>query len=159
MGTLHCRRLHGLILLLVLFLSSVCSLATMMDVSLHGHRKRVLSDSNIHSPSSNSNPDEYTVCADSSNASGKLLPPDFDCDKGDVISEIKFADYGQPSGACGTYKRGKCGARNTLNIIKKKCLGKTKCELPAPDKIFGPTHCKGTIRYVVEVTCKKTQVS
>lgn len=117
MGTLLCR-LYGFILLLVLFLSSVFCLASKMDVPLHGHGKRILSGS-IHSPRSDSGADEYTVCADTSEVEGKMMPPDFDCQQGDVISAIKFADYGQATGACGTYKRGKCGGRNTLNIVKK----------------------------------------
>ncbi|CAH2064262.1 unnamed protein product [Thlaspi arvense] len=149
MGTLHCRHLLGFILLLVLFLSSGFSLA-------HGHAKHILSGSNIHSPRSNTGASEYTVCSDTSEAEGRLLPPDLDCDQGDVISKIIFADYGQATGGCGTYKRGKCGGRNTLNIVKQKCIGKRNCELLAPDKIFGPSHCKGTIRLVIEATCRKT---
>ncbi|ESQ45185.1 hypothetical protein EUTSA_v10011137mg [Eutrema salsugineum] len=157
MGTLqYCRRLHGFVWLLVLFLSSVFSLASMMDVSLQGHRKRILSGSNTHSPHSNTGPNEYTVCGDATEVDGRLMPPNFDCDEGDVISDIKFAFYGQPTGDCGTFKRGKCGPHNALNIVKKKCLGKGKCELLASDKIFGPSHCKGTIRFVIEFTCKKT---
>ncbi|CAA7019137.1 unnamed protein product [Microthlaspi erraticum] len=126
-----------------------------MDVPLHGHGKRILSGS-TRSPRSDSGANGYTVCADTSEVQGKMMPPDFDCQQGDVISAIKFADYGQATGACGTYKRGKCGGRNTLNIVKKRCLGKGKCELLAPGKIFGPTNCKGTIRLVIEATCKKT---
>ncbi|VVB05543.1 unnamed protein product [Arabis nemorensis] len=126
-----------------------------MNVSFHGDRKRIMSGS-IQAPSSEPIAYEYTVCSDHSETEGKPQPSSFDCEKGDVLSAIKYADYGQSTGSCEKYKRGKCGSRDTLNIVKKKCLGKRKCELSAPDKILGPTYCKGAIRLVIEATCKKT---
>ncbi|CAH8268443.1 unnamed protein product [Arabidopsis lyrata] len=56
----HCRCLHGFILLVVMFLISVFSLASKMDVSSHGDQKRSLSSS-INSSLSESV--EYTMCA------------------------------------------------------------------------------------------------
>ncbi|EOA26053.1 hypothetical protein CARUB_v10019468mg [Capsella rubella] len=155
MGTSHCRRLHGFILLFVMFLSSVVSLASKMDhVTFHGdRRKRSLSGS---SDSSLSESGGYKLCVTHREAKdGKPMPLDFDCEKGDVISNITFADYGQATGTCGKFKRGSCGAKNTLNIVRKKCLRKEKCKLFVPDKIFGPSHCKGPVRLVIDATCRK----
>ncbi|XP_010426938.1 PREDICTED: beta-galactosidase 15-like [Camelina sativa] len=155
MGTSHCRRLHGFILLLAMFLSSVFSLASKMDdVSFHGDRQRSLSGSNDSSLSESGG--SYTMCATHREAKdGEPMPLDFDCEKGYVISKITFADYGQATGSCGKFKRGNCGASNTLNIVRKKCLRKEKCKLFVPDKIFGPTHCKGPLRLVIDATCAK----
>ncbi|ESQ45186.1 hypothetical protein EUTSA_v10010987mg [Eutrema salsugineum] len=154
MGTSHYPRLHGCIVLLVLFLSSELGLASAIDVSFHGDQKRSLSSS---TPSPRGGSSEYTMCADHSEAKdGKPIALNFECEKGYVMSKISFADYGQSTGSCGKFKRGKCGATNTLAIVKKKCLGKMTCELFVPDKIFGPSHCKGAIKLVIDATCKKT---
>jgi len=50
---------------------------------------------------------------------GKPIALDFDCEQGYVISKITYADYGQSTGSCGKFKRGNCGASNTLNIVNK----------------------------------------
>ncbi|CAH2064263.1 unnamed protein product [Thlaspi arvense] len=153
MRTSHCRRLPGFNLLLVLFVSFVLGLASTIDVSFHGDRKRSLSSS---APSPRTRSIEYTTCADHSEANdGKPIALNFDCRKGYVMSNISFADYGQATGSCGNFKRGNCGSSNTLNIVKKKCLGKRTCELFVPDKIFGPVHCKGPIKLVIDATCRK----
>jgi len=44
----------------------------------------------------------------------------FDCkEKGYVFSKINFADYGHSSGDCGNFRRGTCGAPDTLRLVKK----------------------------------------
>lgn len=112
METSPCRRLHGFILLLVMFFPTVFSLASTIDVSIHGDRKRILSGST----------ETYTMCAEHSEANddGMPIPLNFDCKKGYVMSKINFADYGQSTGSCGKFKRGKCGASNTLDISSKR---------------------------------------
>ncbi|KAG7560666.1 D-galactoside/L-rhamnose binding SUEL lectin domain [Arabidopsis thaliana x Arabidopsis arenosa] len=154
MGDSHCRCLHRFILLVVMFLSSVFTLASKIDVSFHGDQKGSLSSS-INSSLSESV--EYTMCANHREAKdGKPIALDFDCERGYVISKITYADYGQSTGSCGNFKHGNCGASNTLNIVKKKCLRKEKCKLFVPDKIFGPSHCKGALSLVIDATCRKT---
>lgn len=41
------------------------------------------------------------------------------CKENQVISEIKFASFGVPSGECGSFKKGHCESRNTLSTVKK----------------------------------------
>lgn len=91
-----------------------------MDVSFRGDPKRSLRSLSGSDHSSLSDSEEYTMCANHREAKdGKPMPLDFDCEKGYVISKITFADYGQATGTCGKFKRGNCGASNTLNIVKK----------------------------------------
>jgi len=127
MGDSHCRCLHGFILLVVLFLSFVFSFASKIDVSFHGDQKRSLSSS-INSSLRESA--EYTMCATHREAKdGKPIALDFDCEQGYVISKITYADYGQSTGSCGKFKRGNCGASNTLNIVKKVNKNQSKIQI------------------------------
>ncbi|GAV68059.1 Glyco_hydro_35 domain-containing protein/Gal_Lectin domain-containing protein [Cephalotus follicularis] len=71
-----------------------------------------------------------------------------------VISEIKFASFGEPQGTCGSFRKGGCEAKNTLQVVQKECLGKQSCSLDISEDTFGPTHCKGgTYRLAVEAIC------
>ncbi|CAA7019134.1 unnamed protein product [Microthlaspi erraticum] len=107
METSHCLGRHGFIIfILVVFLSSESSFASKINGSKRGgippqgNEYRPLCG--INEPSK----DGTTFIAA--------------CDKGFVFSEIKFADYGQPTGAsCETLKRGNCGAPATMRIVKK----------------------------------------
>ncbi|KAF3942594.1 hypothetical protein CMV_030763 [Castanea mollissima] len=75
------------------------------------------------------------------------------CQGGSAISEIKFASFGLPEGACGSFRTGSCESSNALSIIQKECLGKERCSLDVSEKSLGPTGCKATNRLAVEVTC------
>ncbi|KAG7628306.1 hypothetical protein ISN45_At03g045770 [Arabidopsis thaliana x Arabidopsis arenosa] len=98
MGTTDCRR-HGFILVLVLFLTSISCLASKMDFS---------------SKLGNQIP----VCRHQNRSRAPVLM--FDCkEKGYVFSKINFADYGHSSGDCGNFRRGNCGAPDTLRLVKK----------------------------------------
>ncbi|EOA25459.1 hypothetical protein CARUB_v10018797mg, partial [Capsella rubella] len=142
METSHYLCRHGfIILLLVMFLSSLSSLASSRNNgSFDARGTQIDSDLkhiNSNSKSGGSSPPprgkEYPLCG--------LNKPSED---GYVFSQIKFADYGQPSGSsCETLKRGNCGAPATLRLVKENCLGKERCRIYITDEMFGPTHCKG----------------
>ncbi|EOA25270.1 hypothetical protein CARUB_v10018585mg [Capsella rubella] len=160
-ATTHSRRHGFIILVLVLFLSSLYCSATKMDVN-HDTRgikvevglKHNLSDSNPRSEFGSSFPtlgnDQIPVCRHQNRSRAPVLI--FDCkEKGYVFTKINFADYGHASGDCGNFKRGDCGAPATLRLVKKCVLF-----LGRGDEMFGPTHCKSPPWFVVEATCTKT---
>lgn len=41
------------------------------------------------------------------------------CNPGQVISAIKFASFGTPSGTCGSYQKGTCHAPDSHAILEK----------------------------------------
>lgn len=56
---------------------------------------------------------------------------------GGVISKIDFASFGTANGTCGQMKLGTCHAANSSDIVKKLCLGKQNCSVPAIGELFG----------------------
>ncbi|KAL9294848.1 putative beta-galactosidase [Arabidopsis thaliana] len=162
METSHYFRRHCfIILLLVMFLSSVSNLASKINNSSFDARgTKINSDpkhiSNSKSGGSPQRDKEYPLCG-SNNPSEDGIIYAFFCDKGYVFSRIKFADYGQPGGSsCETLKRGNCGAPATLRLVKENCLGKERCRIYITDEMFGPTHCKGPVSFVFSAICTKT---
>ncbi|XP_010431312.1 PREDICTED: beta-galactosidase-like [Camelina sativa] len=140
---------HGFImLLLVMFLSSVSNLASKINGSFD--------ERGTNSKGSPPRGKEYSFCGlNNPSEDGIIFSPK--CDKGYVFSQIKFADYGQPTGSsCETLKRGNCGAPATLRLVKENCLGKERCRIYITDEMFGPTHCKGLVNFVFSAICKKT---
>ncbi|KAH9804748.1 Beta-galactosidase 7 [Citrus sinensis] len=72
------------------------------------------------------------------------------------ISEIKYASFGDPQGACGAFKKGSCEAEiDVLPLIEKQCVGKKSCSVEASEANLGATSCvTGTVkRLVVEALC------
>ncbi|CAK7328307.1 unnamed protein product [Dovyalis caffra] len=91
-----------------------------------------------------------TVCADA--YEGHSL--ELSCQGGRVFSRIKFASFGLPEGSCGSFKKGKCQAENTLSVVKDACLGKEKCSLKVSEETFGSLRCKlDSYRLAVEAVC------
>lgn len=43
---------------------------------------------------------------------------DLSCQGESVISDIKFASFGDPKGSCGAFEKGTCESANTLSVIK-----------------------------------------
>ncbi|CAH8268445.1 unnamed protein product [Arabidopsis lyrata] len=158
METTHSLHRHCFIVLLLVISASYVSCfysKNIINGSYHVRgikidRKRVLSSSK----SGGYQPNKQPICMDKP-APSDILP--IFCGEGYVIAEIKFADYGQPTGNCekNTLKRGNCGAPATLRLVKKNCLGKEECWFPVTDEMFGPTHCKGPVKFVFSGTCKK----
>ncbi|XP_062013758.1 beta-galactosidase 8 [Rosa rugosa] len=71
-----------------------------------------------------------------------------------VISSIKFASYGRPSGTCGSFRHGSCRSRSALSIVQKACIGSKSCSIEVSTNTFGDP-CKGVAKSLaVEVSCK-----
>ncbi|KAF8117294.1 hypothetical protein N665_0011s0018 [Sinapis alba] len=157
MDTLHCR-CKGYILPVFLFYSFVFGLASNIDTSddarsnkTNSAPKRSLRNSNYDGKDMGK---IYIRCAESDL---KLPSMRISCDETskDVVRNINFADYGSPSGKCEHYRHGNCGAKDTLRIVKKNCLGKHTCVLLVSDEMFGASHCTKDIQLFVQVTCTK----
>jgi hypothetical protein len=56
-----------------------------------------------------------TACANA--YEGKTL--ELSCQGGSVISQIKFASFGSPKGACGSFSAGQCESSSALSAIQK----------------------------------------
>lgn len=75
------------------------------------------------------------------------------CDvPGSTIGIVKFADFGRPTGACGSFKsNSSCSsAVNTTGYVSKLCIGKSTCVISLPEL---PAVCGGDETFVVEVAC------
>jgi hypothetical protein len=70
-----------------------------------------------------------------------------------VIKNIDFADYGLPTGACGDFQRGFCGAGPTETEVETDCLGENSCDVQARNSGF-TDPCYGHFkRLAVQVEC------
>ncbi|KAA8534750.1 hypothetical protein F0562_029808 [Nyssa sinensis] len=75
---------------------------------------------------------------------------------GRPISDIKFASFGDPRGACGSFQKGTCdGQHDAVTLLKNACVGKESCSIEASEAVFGSTQCGDGIskRMVVEAVC------
>ncbi|KAL6199950.1 hypothetical protein ACLB2K_029732 [Fragaria x ananassa] len=71
-----------------------------------------------------------------------------------VISSIKFASYGRPSGTCGSFSHGSCRSSRALSIVQKACVGSKSCSIEVSTNTFGDP-CKGLAKSLaVEASCK-----
>ncbi|XP_023536059.1 beta-galactosidase 5-like [Cucurbita pepo subsp. pepo] len=76
------------------------------------------------------------------------------CNPGQVISAIKFASFGTPSGTCGSYQKGTCHAPDSHAILQKKCIGQESCLVSATRDNFGVDPCPNELKQLlVEVDC------
>lgn len=73
---------------------------------------------------------------------------------GRPISEIKYASFGDPQGACGAFKKGSCEI-DVLPVIEKQCVGQKSCSVEVSEAKLGATSCAaGTVkRLAVEALC------
>lgn len=75
------------------------------------------------------------------------------CPQGQVISDIRFASYGTPTGSCGSFSKSSCHAANSISIVKSRCVGKASCSVDASNSVFGDP-CVGTIKTVaIDAIC------
>ncbi|WCJ32211.1 Beta-galactosidase [Euphorbia peplus] len=83
---------------------------------------------------------------------GQVL--ELSCQGGRTFSDITFASFGSPSGACGSFAHGDCHV-DALPILQKACLGKEKCSLVVSKDSFGALSCQSddTYRLAVEAIC------
>ncbi|KAI3410865.1 Beta-galactosidase [Psidium guajava] len=91
-----------------------------------------------------------TVCADA--YENKTL--ELAC-QGRPISAVKFASFGNPQGACGSFAKGSCeGSSDAVSVLQNACVGKQSCSIDVSENTFGSTTCGSiTKRLAVEVTC------
>ncbi|XP_026445648.1 beta-galactosidase 10-like isoform X2 [Papaver somniferum] len=76
------------------------------------------------------------------------------CPKGTIISAIKFASFGTPTGECGSYSVGDCHDSTSLLKVEKVCLNKQECALALSNRNFNMTLCHGsTKKLAVEAEC------
>lgn len=70
-----------------------------------------------------------------------------------VISSIKFASFGTPGGACGSFSHGKCSSKNAISMVQKACIGSRTCKIGVSIATFGDP-CVGTTKSLaVEASC------
>ncbi|KAK2968739.1 hypothetical protein RJ640_020375 [Escallonia rubra] len=93
------------------------------------------------------------------------------CQGGRVISEVKFASFGDPKGNCESFETGSCESPNSLSVVEnllvlhrfimliykckwQACVGKESCSIDVSEETFGPSGCHGSIkRLAVEAIC------
>ncbi|XP_047090032.1 beta-galactosidase 6-like [Lolium rigidum] len=77
-----------------------------------------------------------------------------ECPKaGQVISSIKFASFGTPSGTCGNYNHGECSSSQALAVAREACVGVSSCSVPVSAKYFGDPCTGVTKSLAVEAAC------
>ncbi|XP_020095547.1 beta-galactosidase 6-like isoform X2 [Ananas comosus] len=70
-----------------------------------------------------------------------------------LISKIKFASFGTPHGACGSYSHGKCNSSTALTVVQEACIGARSCSIRVSTEMFGDP-CRGVTKSLaVEVAC------
>ncbi|XP_010243525.1 PREDICTED: beta-galactosidase 3 isoform X2 [Nelumbo nucifera] len=76
------------------------------------------------------------------------------CPSNTVISSVKFASFGSPSGKCGSYSKGDCHDPNSTSVIEKICLNKNGCEVALSEENFNKDLCSSlTKKLAVEAVC------
>ncbi|OAE33010.1 hypothetical protein AXG93_1913s1110 [Marchantia polymorpha subsp. ruderalis] len=79
-----------------------------------------------------------------------------DCSPGHIISEIRFASFGTPSGTCGRFQEGICHSSQSTELLVKECVGKQQCSVNVTWKSFeAEDPCPGlTKSLAVEAACE-----
>jgi len=77
------------------------------------------------------------------------------CSNGLIITDVKFASYGTPTGTCGTYAISNCHAQCSSTVVSNACINRASCSIYASSASLGcGDPCFGTLkRLVVQVTC------
>eukprot|EP00252_Welwitschia_mirabilis_P005340 TRINITY_DN15846_c0_g1_i1.p1 TRINITY_DN15846_c0_g1~~TRINITY_DN15846_c0_g1_i1.p1 ORF type:complete len:802 (+),score=93.62 TRINITY_DN15846_c0_g1_i1:301-2406(+) len=76
------------------------------------------------------------------------------CPGAKLISSIKFASFGTPHGSCGKFVEDKCHATQSRDIVEKRCLGRTRCNVVVSVRALGSDPCPGTVKSLaVEAVC------
>lgn len=87
-------------------------------------------------------------------SSGNRTGLHLNCPESTVISSIRFASYGSPSGTCGTYSPGTCHHPNSISVVEKACLSKSECSIQFSEESFSKDLCPGTTKSLaVEALC------
>ncbi|KAJ8754201.1 hypothetical protein K2173_002101 [Erythroxylum novogranatense] len=77
------------------------------------------------------------------------------CQGEKVFTDIKFASFGSPKGACGDFRKDMhCHAGNSLDVVREACLGMGKCSFKVDESAFGPLRCRvDEYRLAIEAVC------
>ncbi|XVE65399.1 hypothetical protein DITRI_Ditri07aG0177400 [Diplodiscus trichospermus] len=76
------------------------------------------------------------------------------CNKGQTISEIKFASFGDPQGKCSSFQKGFCEAELSPSVVEKACIGMESCKIDVSEANFGSIECRNiTKKLAVEAIC------
>ncbi|CAN1770982.1 Beta-galactosidase 3 [Linum perenne] len=80
------------------------------------------------------------------------------CPKDANISSVKFASFGTPTGACGSYKVGDCHHPDSISFVEKECLNCNECSIQISEEKFGTGNCNAGSsmkkkKLAVEVVC------
>lgn len=83
----------------------------------------------------------------------------WECRHGKKITAILGATYGRvyssgTEGSCGEGVEGLepltwCHAPNSIEIMKRECLGKVSCSVAAENRVFGVDPCKGETKHLL----------
>ena len=75
----------------------------------------------------------YSDCTISEEGQTAVL----NCKNGE-ITKIEFASYGTPEGSCeNDFTKSSCHSENSVSKVEEPCLGKSSCEVPANNDVFG----------------------
>ncbi|PNX64508.1 beta-galactosidase 7-like protein [Trifolium pratense] len=72
------------------------------------------------------------ICADGSD--GKTL--ELKCPDGKVFSKTEFVSYGDTSGKCGSFERGKWKTPDSVSVVENLCIGKQSCSIDVWSSTF-----------------------
>nr|DAD24674.1 TPA_asm: hypothetical protein HUJ06_026138 [Nelumbo nucifera] len=61
---------------------------------------------------------------------------DLKCPPKTVITGVKFASFGTPTGTCGSYSKGDCHDPNSSSVVEKICLNKNGCTIALSEENF-----------------------
>ncbi|KAL8113730.1 hypothetical protein AgCh_020865 [Apium graveolens] len=76
------------------------------------------------------------------------------CAPGQKITSIKFASFGTPEGACGSFLEGSCHAHKSYDIFERNCIGQNACSVGVTPGVFGGDPCPNIMKKLsVEVIC------
>ncbi|KOM41238.1 hypothetical protein LR48_Vigan04g143600 [Vigna angularis] len=76
------------------------------------------------------------------------------CPSNTHISAVKFASFGTPSGACGSFLKGDCHDPISSTVVEKACLNKNDCVITLSEENFKTNLCPGLPRKLaVEAVC------
>ncbi|KAL5975816.1 Beta-galactosidase 7 [Asimina triloba] len=78
-----------------------------------------------------------TICANVEE--GKSV--ELSCQGGKTISDVEFASFGDPQGACGSFQKGTCDSDQTLALVKKACVGQKGCVVDVSEATLGASNC------------------
>ncbi|KAH7838837.1 hypothetical protein Vadar_031780 [Vaccinium darrowii] len=70
-----------------------------------------------------------------------------------LISSIKFASFGTPRGACGSFTHGQCSSTRALSIVQKACIGSKSCSIGVSIHTFDDPCVNVTKSLAVEASC------